>query len=195
MRGEFHFSQLAKGNANVKNVQVDGYRALSSDGLRIAQFRLDGFTFNQLRPYPNWEEFQDEAKRMWEKYLEAASPVAIDRVAVRYINEIKLAGDREQIGNYITAAPIIPEDVSQLVSRFVYQVTVHYPEDQVSANITQAFEPTEVRGEFNFILDIDVYEAGTIEESQLVGKLAKLRSVKNTIFKSYLTDALLRSFE
>src|SRR5689334_7230430 len=32
----------------------DGYLFQSGDGKRIVQARLDGFTFNQLKPYDTW---------------------------------------------------------------------------------------------------------------------------------------------
>jgi hypothetical protein len=40
----------------------DGYLFSSADGKRIVQARLDGFTFNRLKPYDTWEALRDEAK-------------------------------------------------------------------------------------------------------------------------------------
>ena len=40
----------------------DGYLFLSRDGKRMVQARLDGFSFNQLKPYGTWETLRDEAK-------------------------------------------------------------------------------------------------------------------------------------
>src|SRR5688572_30820653 len=38
----------------------DGYLFTSADGKQIVQARLDGFTFNRLKPYDRWETFRDQ---------------------------------------------------------------------------------------------------------------------------------------
>src|SRR5574341_349425 len=40
----------------VQAMGLHGYFFKTSDGKTIAQFRVDGFTFNRLRPYTSWEE-------------------------------------------------------------------------------------------------------------------------------------------
>ena len=46
----------------------DGYLLSSLDGRQIVQARLDGYTFNKLKPYDRWETFREEAKRIWQTY-------------------------------------------------------------------------------------------------------------------------------
>ena len=41
-----------------------GYLFLSPDKTRIVQPRLDGYTYNKLRPYDSWKTFRDEAQRL-----------------------------------------------------------------------------------------------------------------------------------
>jgi uncharacterized protein (TIGR04255 family) len=62
-----------------------GCRLVSSDKTKVLQARLDGFTLSQLEPYKTWELLKNEAKRLWEIYIEVAHPKIIERVAVRYI--------------------------------------------------------------------------------------------------------------
>ncbi|MBM4125009.1 MAG: TIGR04255 family protein, partial [Nitrospira sp.] len=68
----------------------DGYLFPSADGRQIVQARLDGFTFNRLKPYDKWETFRDEAKELWQQYVRIASPEVVTRLALRYINRIEI---------------------------------------------------------------------------------------------------------
>ena len=58
----------------------------SNDKVDIAQFRVDGFTFSRLKPYTSWDKIRDEARQLWDMYVEVAATRAVTRIAVRYIN-------------------------------------------------------------------------------------------------------------
>ena len=72
------------------HVQDQGYLFSTSDGKRVLQYRLDGFTFSRLRPYTRWEEVYSEAQKLWEIYRLATKPVSVTRLALRYINSIEI---------------------------------------------------------------------------------------------------------
>src|ERR1035437_6144070 len=85
---------------------LDGYICKSADGRQIAQIRLDGFTFNRLPEYENWENLQREAERLWKIYSEIAGPESIMRIALRYINAINLPLSADlDLGKYFTCPP------------------------------------------------------------------------------------------
>ena len=49
-----------EGEQNVKTRgELRGYIYESSDGTKVVQLKLDGFTFNRLKPYKDWEEIRD----------------------------------------------------------------------------------------------------------------------------------------
>src|SRR5438105_1670566 len=45
-----------------------GYVFTSSDKKQLFQAKRTGFAFNRLAPYPGWDAFLAEAKRLWEEY-------------------------------------------------------------------------------------------------------------------------------
>src|SRR6266540_2275623 len=71
-----------------KALGLRGYFFRSSDGLKVAQFRRDGFTFNRLAPYTTWEDVRAEALRLWTLYREIAQPDGLERLALRYLNRL-----------------------------------------------------------------------------------------------------------
>ena len=69
-------------------IQAYWFRTERDD--RIAQFRIDGFTYNMLKPYENWESMQTEALKLWCHYETIMQPQAILRLGARFINHVNL---------------------------------------------------------------------------------------------------------
>jgi uncharacterized protein (TIGR04255 family) len=79
-----------------KTTNLLGYIFSNIQGNRKVQFRLDGYSFNMLRPYSNWEEFSSTAFNHLQKYLSLAKPLAITRIGLRYINRIDLPVENQE---------------------------------------------------------------------------------------------------
>src|SRR5262245_31334591 len=58
------FSIGAQVGASVRQAPV-GIARLSTDKKQMLRAQPDGVTFNRLSPYPGWEAFRDEARRLW----------------------------------------------------------------------------------------------------------------------------------
>jgi uncharacterized protein (TIGR04255 family) len=84
----------------------------------IAQFRVNGFTFNKLEPYSNWEEVFGEADRLWQIYVEVARPLEVTRLAVRYINRMRFPNPTE-LRDYLEAPPLVPRPIPQTIQEFL----------------------------------------------------------------------------
>ena len=61
----------------------------SEDGRAAVQFRPDGFTFNNLHSYMGGDRLIAEALRLWELFVAHTQPVAVSRVALRFINQLR----------------------------------------------------------------------------------------------------------
>ncbi len=188
--GRFEFKK-GEGPISSGTETVDGYIFTSADAKQMFQARIDGFTFNRLRPYEKWEIFRDEAFRLWKLYRELVSP-DIFRVAVRFINKFDIPLFPQSMLNfneYLTAAPIVPEGLPQGVSSFLTRVVIHNPDVDATAIITQAFEQIVDPKFLPIILDIDVFQQKeTISEEDAWQKLEELRHFKNKIFFASITE-------
>ncbi len=176
--------------------EIDGYRYFSSDKKQIMQARLDGFTFSRLHPYIKWEELRNEAHRLWQFYKDITSPESITRVALRYINNLKIPMPIKDFGDYLTAPPTVSEGLPQVVSSFLTRVVIHEPSVGANAIITQALEQI-VTDVAPIILDIDVFklEPRGIEEKDAWEIIEKLRHFKNKVFFSSITDNLKEMYK
>ncbi len=174
-----------------------GWFVRSSDRLSLAQFRVDGFTFNRLKPYTSWDDIFPKALNLWRLYVEVARPDMVTRLAVRYINHIPLPEGEHDFEDFLAAAPPVPKQLPQFVSGFVSHVVIHDPPSGRSGAIRQVLEQETNARAMRLLLDIDVYLNEQFEPTspQIAEKFEGLREFKNRIFFNVLTDRLLEGFE
>jgi uncharacterized protein (TIGR04255 family) len=97
-------------------------------------------------------------------------------------------------GEYLTAAPRIPLELPQHVTRFLSRVSI-VRADAVSAVITQAFEGIVGPKNVTVLLDIDTFKQEDFSEEDIWVVLEELHDFKNEIFFSSLTEEAVRLFE
>jgi uncharacterized protein (TIGR04255 family) len=191
--------EVIKGKAQppvVKDLGFQGYFFKTSDEKTIAQFRIDGFAFNRLRPYTSWEEIFPQAMELWRLYANVCKPEVIIRVAVRYINQIVMKGGAD-LETYLRTAPIIPQELPQHVRGFLTRITIYDPDKDIAANVIQALQESKPGSELAVILDIDAYKEGefSADDPNINQTFEQLRAFKNLIFFNHLTENTLRGFE
>jgi uncharacterized protein (TIGR04255 family) len=193
--------QIAKGQPQTPTLSsfgIHGYRFKSADDKTIAQFRVDGFTVNRLRPYTSWEELFPQAMQLWRLYCNLGQPKAVTRLALRYINRIELPGGNVDFDTYLRAGPIVPPEVPQSLSGFLTRVTIRDSGKNLFAHVSQALvEASAQNQQPTIILDIDAFKGGQFatDDPVIVRNFDELREFKNLIFFNYLTDEMLRKFE
>jgi len=62
--GGFQFREGSQPRVIAPTDEVYGYQFHSLDKKQVVQARLDGFSFNQLKPYSNWDEFSQNAFKL-----------------------------------------------------------------------------------------------------------------------------------
>lgn len=169
----------------------------TEDQKNVAQFRVNGFTFNRLQPYTRWEKILPEALRLWAIYVDLAGPQKVTRVALRYINHMTLPRPEVELDDYMTTAPKLPPSVPQILSSFTSRVVMQHPEPPMTANVVQALEVGVQTPAPTLLFDIDVYRTGDFEVNAVAMEqlLGELRHYKNAIFFESLTESFVETFE
>lgn len=174
-----------------KTTNLFGYIFSNIQGNRKVQFRLDGYSFNMLRPYSNWEDFSNTAFLHLAKYLSLAKPLAITRIGLRYINRIDLPLENHQFESYIKYLPSVPAGLSQKFEKYFLQMQIPADDGLNKAVISQTCE-RENNGRIPFIIDIDVFQDNRIKAvdclPELKEKFDTLRILKNRIFEDLVTE-------
>jgi len=165
-------------------------------GNKKVQFRKDGFTFNQLRPYTNWDKFSKEAFKYWNIYKNELQPDSINRIALRYINKIDLPLIDDLIfDDYFLNIPQLPSTFVQGYQSLFQRIKAQCSIGDFTANVTSKFDKPEDNC-LPFILDIDVFGLRNFSiEENLNEDFLKIRDNKNKIFESLITDKTRELFK
>ena len=176
-----------------------GYRFWSQDRRYAAQFRKNGFTFSRLAPYSDWDTVYGEAIRLFSAYVSRCSVSEITRIAVRYINLLKLPeAEVSDFSPFLVAPPPFPQEVNAYLSEFLTKVIIADPDSQIRANVIQTIHRgVQIPGVVPVILDIDVYEQGNlpVDVTLLDERFRALRSMKNRLFFASITEKAAKLFE
>ena len=197
MRADLDIKQGALTSPETTDMGLQGYIARSEDRKNVVQFRADGFTYNRLRPYTRWEEVFPRAMELWNLYAEASSPELVTRLAVRYVNHLRIPKPNVDFDDYLTSGPHVPPELPQTIGTFLTRVVILDSESGLAANVTQALEPPVDPRFTTVILDIDAFQVKELKPQDPVIRetFDLLRVFKNRIFFSHITEGTARLFE
>jgi len=171
--------------------EPDGYLFRPTDKKKIVQARLDGFTFNKLKPYTNWVDFSGEAKKLWQHYVEVAKPTKVIRIALRYINRIDIPLPFKDFGEYIKTVPLIGDGIPKSLSGLFMRLVIPDPDLKAMAIITETVDKIDEKtNKLPLIFDIDVYMEQPFElQTDTIWKsLENLHEFEYSIFINSLTN-------
>ena len=170
----------------VTNIST-GLRLSTLDKKHIVQIKDTGLTVSIVNGYNGWEELNKQAKNLWKQYIEALSPLAITRVAVRYINRIDIPFLRFELEDYFKVYPKVFDDVD--LSGFFVQL--QFPQKQGgTAIIHEAVTTPASPGSTSILLDLDIFDNCNFKPSdnKVWERFEILREQKNLLFENCLTD-------
>ena len=110
----------------------------------------------------------EEARELWRMYCEIAQPEAITRLATRYINHNNIPLPIEDLSDYFTASPKIPDNAQGVISGFLSKAVVYDQELDVATNIVQALKKVQnptLDKYITVVLDIDSFKTGDFNVS------------------------------
>lgn len=167
---------------------VQGYFFWSGTEKDVAQFRVDGFSLNRLKPYQSWEEWFPRFEDLWRLYLEIARPEGVTRIGVRCINHIVLPPGPVDLGRYLTVPPGVPPGLPLSPADFVMRLAMNGADTPPTAvSITQALRQGTA-GAPQILLDIDAYRAGEFDPKQISPLFQPLHELRNLAFFSSITN-------
>ncbi|MBC8232132.1 TIGR04255 family protein [bacterium] len=181
----------------VPKEKIEGYIFHSKNGNKIVQARLDGFTFNKLQPYEDWNKFHSEARELWELYKKITKPISVDRIALRYINRIEIPLPFDDFSEYILTNPQIAPGLPQALSHFFMRIEIPNNEIGAIAIITQTMQKQTETQILPLIFDIDVIKTVcyTGKISDMWNDFNLLRRFKNEIFFNSITEKTKELFK
>lgn len=180
----------------LQRMQWNGFRLEDAPANYVAQFTHTGIAFSRVKSYESWENFKNEALRVWDVFVELAEPKTIRRLGVRFINRMLLKQD-ESISTYLKSEPYRLSGLEISPKSFFYQDTYQVAGYPYQINLVRTIQPDQTGSGSDqaLIVDIDVFtnEVFSIRDN-LNQQLTEMRWLKNKIFFSNITDTALNNF-
>lgn len=177
--------------------QLTGIEFIGSDKRYRIQVALGEFTQNVLGKYADFESLLSEAIPSWEAYVEVMRPLSISRIALRYVNDLRLPRDMAKFEDYLAVMPSVPPKLPQTLSDFAFRMTLHKPEVGAKAIVNEVFQGVVEEKGVQVLLDIDAIQERQIDidDRGLWDRFAALRQFKNDIFFEFVTERLLEKYQ
>jgi len=154
----------------------------------VCQFLKTGVVFSQLAPYQDWQQFIEEAKRFWDKYVELAEPTSVSPLTVRYISQVPVHSPAD-VGNCIQEVCAPLSGMGLEADHFFHQDSIQLANQPYKINVIRAVQPATDKSA-NLIVDISVSTTSVLENLDVVDdKLEELRFIKNEVFFTLMHDA------
>ena len=187
---KFEFKQNEQPSIESSPSRFQGFLFRSEKEKKLVQARIDGFTFNKLKPYENWDVFCSEGRKHWENYVKIANPLKVTRIALRYINRIEIPLPFENFDDFILINPKIAPELPQAIRHFFIRFEIPNPGINSTAIITHTIDKPTDQNRLPFIFDIDVIIESNyfVNEKKIWTDFEKLRDYKNEIFFKSITN-------
>lgn len=182
-------------------VQQIGWRCESADGAEVVLIRTDGFSVARLADYPGWEKFCERFLELWEEYRQTVAPPEIQRVGLRYINDLRLPlSESFNFDDWLTSTPRPPAGLPPALVDFMVQMTVPTSAEGTTVHVTQATD-SGARSEtmLPVVIDIDVcteciHASDDRAGDLLASTLSEMRELKNRVFFGLITENLAATY-
>lgn len=173
-----------------------GFRLSNDSTQEFIQITKDFFAYSKTSKYKDWEDFRGCAQKAFERFMAASGTTNINRVALRYINKIEVPNDLAGLSRFLKIYPVIGEIAENKPETLILQFTMPIKSIEARANIAMRLDRTADEKHI-LVFDIDTFTTGKFKGSadDVMTELAKLRTVKNDIFRKGLTDDAIASFD
>ncbi len=170
---------------------------LRSPSGEVKQFRRAGFTVSHIKNYRRWEDLEALAENLFASYVAASKPLALSRVATRFINVIEVPEPRFDLDDYLDAGPKIPPDSFDLVKEFHHRLVMAGDRGGLMGILnlgTQRASPGQKGG---LLVDVDCFMVDELPIDFSMAKpiLRELRLLKNALFFGSLKERALERYK
>ncbi len=148
---------------------------------------------NALKPYPSWQGFKPKIQAAWNYLREVVAVKGIERIGLRYINEITLEANSHGIEEYLAFYPHTGDRLPRRRVSFIVGAEFPYAEDRDRCRVLLRSEA----GVSKVILDIHYFLARpeAADPSLAMEWVENAHDNIEAVFEGCITDRLRKEFE
>ncbi len=165
-------------------------RFSKQDESQLIQLAENLLTINQLKPYCGYEQFQSDINKAVETYIGVAVPKVVERVGVRYINQITIPLNDFDSTDYIRVSSGVPEEVASVITGFATRIglVARHPHHQVY--VTLSTIPPFAEGSTSLLLDlydtVQLHNDSTVDV--IINAVIEAHDNVEHVFEGVITD-------
>jgi uncharacterized protein (TIGR04255 family) len=163
-------------------------RRSTSDEVEIIVLKPDGFSFSRLAPYLGWDSFQAHVVRDIRLLLKGAKR-NVQRIGIRYINrvDIPMCEGKAAHEDYLNVYVKVPSSIETIgPHNLAFETVLDQHKLIIQSGMTEAIAPDTCA----FYLDIDLIAVEDVPQDLdgVIRHLRKMRTLKNQVFETLITD-------
>jgi uncharacterized protein (TIGR04255 family) len=161
----------------------------SSDKKTYVQLDKGRLSIHRLKPYQPWSEILPLIKLVFNSYIENIAIKSIQRIGLRYINNLKMPPGPFDIEQYFNLRPIMAGSLPQELVSFMVGTMFSFENNQDNARVQLIDQSSDINPSF-FLLDIDYFtvKVNTVFKENLSKWLETAHKNVENIFEETLTD-------
>ncbi|RMG51408.1 MAG: TIGR04255 family protein [Acidobacteria bacterium] len=147
---------------------------------------------NSLKPYPTWQRFKPRIEMAWKGLQDVLEIKGLERIGLRYINQIELPVQRVELAEYFEFYPFVGPSLPQEMAGFIAGVEFTYAEGRDRCRIQLTPTPSSEDDKRAIMLDIDYFLAQprAVEAADALDWVEKAHDQIEVIFEGCITDRL-----
>lgn len=110
---------------------------------------------SHYKPYPSWEGLLPIILRAFNAYRDAASPTGLQRIGLRYINEIHFDVSDIDLEDYFDFYPFLGPGLPQTMASFNFTIDSFFNNAQDGLRLGMASQLPQKPGTLTILLDLD----------------------------------------
>lgn len=162
---------------------------------KLVRVSRQSLSIHEVRPWSGWLTFQRRAQEAFDLYCGVFPDRPVIRIGLRYINRIELPPSGDDLKEWITSAPDIPEGLPQFVETYSVEMAMPQPEPGVIAIVRQALLADPRPDISPIVLDVELQLNRPITAAETFQKVRELHEREYLIFERSITDRVRRLFE
>ncbi|MFZ5944993.1 MAG: TIGR04255 family protein [Bacillota bacterium] len=186
--GSHNTIRISSDNPTPEIVRTSIAKFSTEDESTFVQVGPDLLMINKIKNYTVWEEYFELIKKTIEVYFKELSPIKINKISLKYLNQINIGEENLKIEDYFNFRPNIEAKITEEISSFIVGIKIPYNESEdilkLVLNNTKPNKPNET----SFILELEYYSNAIDKVENLTEWLGKANKIIKEKFEACITD-------
>ena len=171
------------------------WREETEDGLIVVA--PNKLAISQYPPYPSWDGFNPIIQQAFNAYSMVAQPKGVERIGLRYINDITFELETVELGDYFEFFPKLGPNLPQDFTQLRMSLVISFNDNRDALRLQLLTSPEELDEHVRIRLDLDYYllEPDAVPLERVSDWLQQAHDNLEEVFEGCLKEAVRVKFD